>query len=107
MILKTIFLGLESGGKSIVIMNGDDAERLGVLSLGRVAIRFNGEVKTAIVHKSSKLADPGTIGVCKKVWSDLGLSEGSEVVVEAAPFPNSLYFIRNKLNGRKLGRDEM
>ena len=107
MILKTIFLGLEAGGKSIVILNLDDAERLGVLSLGRVTIRFDEVEKTAIVHTSSKLIDSGRIGVCKKVWSDLGLSEGSEVEVEAAPFPDSLYFIRNKLNGRKLAHDEI
>jgi len=107
MILKTIFLGLEAGGKSVVIMNGDDAERLGVLSLGRVTVRFDRVVKTAIVNTSTEMISPGRIGVCKKVWRGLGLAEGSEVEVEAAAFPDSLYFIRNKLAGRKLGSDEM
>lgn len=107
MILKTIFLGLEAGGKSVVIMNGDDAERLGVLALGRVKVRADGMVKTAIVNTSTEMIAPGRIGVCKRVWEGLGLADGSEVDVEVAAFPDSIYFIRNKLNGRKLAFDEV
>jgi len=39
--LKTRFLDLEAGAKSVVLLNTDDAENLGVLSLGRVKVRFN------------------------------------------------------------------
>ena len=105
--LKTIFLGLEAGGRSVVIMNGDDAERLGVLALGRVTVRLDGMVKTAIVNTSTEMIQPGKIGVCKRVWEGLGLADGSEVEVEVAPFPDSIYFIRNKLDGRKLAFDEV
>ena len=105
--LKTIFLGLEAGGRSVVIMNGDDAERLGVLALGRVTVRLDGIVKTAIVNTSTEMIEPGRIGVCKRVWEGLGLADGSEVEVEVAPFPDSIYFIRNKLDGRKLAFDEV
>lgn len=107
MILKAVFLGLEAGGKSVVIMNEDDAERLGVLSLGRVMVRFDQVVKTAIVSTSSEMISPGRIGVCKKVWWGLGLADGSEVEVEVAAFPDSIYFVRNKLAGRKLTYEEI
>ena len=88
-------------------MNVQDAERLGVLSLARITIRFNGVEQAAIVHSSTELMQPGCIGVCRKVWTGLGLKEGLDVEVEIATFPDSLYFIRNKLNGRKLAYDEI
>jgi len=95
-------LGLEMGGKAVAIMNSQDAERLGVLGLARISIRFGMVEHTAIVHTSPDLIHPGHIGIGKKAWIELDLTEGLNVEVEAAPFPASLFFIRNKLNGRKL-----
>jgi hypothetical protein len=66
MILKAVFLGLEAGGKAVAAMNLQDAERLGVLSLARITIRFNGVEQAAIVHSSTELMQPGCIGVCRK-----------------------------------------
>jgi AMP phosphorylase len=102
MILKAVLLGLEMGGKAVAIMNSQDAERLGVLGLARVTIRIGLAEQTAIVHTSLDLIHPGHIGIGKKTWIGLGLMDGSDVEVEAAPFPASLLFIRNKLRGRKL-----
>ena len=100
MMLKAVFLGLEAGGKSIAIMNAQDAERLGVLSLARITIRFDDLDRTAIVHTTTDLMPSGCIGLFKKVWASLGLVEGLDVDVDIAPFPASLLFIRrhNLLN---------
>ncbi len=92
MILKAVFLGLEAGGKAVAAMNVQDAERLGVLSLARITIRFNGVEQAAIVHSSTELMQPGCIGVCRKVWTGLGLKEGLDVEVEIATFPDSHSF---------------
>lgn len=106
-ILKAMQLGLEMGGKAVAIMNSQDAERLGVLGLARITIRFGMVEHTAIVHTSPDLIYPGHIGIGKKAWIELGLAEGLNVEVEAAPFPASLFFIRNKLSGRKLVNEEI
>jgi len=105
--LKTVLLGLEAGGKAVAVLNAQDAERLGALSLARITIRTDKVERTAIVHTSTDLIHPGFIGVCKKVWTGLGLEEGADVEVSVAPFPSSLLFIRNKLRGRKLVYDEI
>ena len=107
MILKAVLLGLEMGGKAVAIMNSQDAERLGVLGLARIMIQVGKEEQTAIVHTSTDLIHPGHIGISKKNWIDLGLMEGLDVEVDVAPFPASLFFIRNKLRGRKLVHDEI
>ncbi len=105
--LKVKFLGLEAGGKSVVVLNREDAEDLGVSSLGRVKVRSEREDLTAIVNTAAKLIPEGFIGVYEEVRNSLNLEEGFEVDVEIAPFPTSVYFIRNKLRGIKLAYEEI
>ena len=105
--LKARFLELEAGGKSIVVLNKEDAEDLGVSSLGRVRVKINRRVVTAIVNTTTKFVSAGGIGVYDEVKKSLNLTEGVDVEVAFAPFPTSLHFVRNKLRGRKLAYGEI
>jgi AMP phosphorylase len=105
--LKTKFLGLETGGKPIVILNKEDADDLGIRSLGRVVVRQNKKQLTAIVDITTKIISKGSIGISEQVKNSLNLKENTEVEVEVAKFPNSLQFIINKLKGRKLSYEEI
>ncbi|MCU0637239.1 MAG: AMP phosphorylase [Methanothrix sp.] len=105
--LKARLLGLEAGGKAVAMMNAQDAEMLGVLSMARIQIRFDQVERTAIVHTSTDLIAAGCIGVCKKVWSGLGLKPDMDVEATLAPFPASLLFVRNKLRGKRLAYEEI
>ncbi len=106
MILKAKFLGLEAGGKPIVVLNKDDAEELGLKSLSRVYLRANKKELIAILNTSKFLAK-GIVGVYEEVVGGLQIKEGSEVDVEVARYPNSLNFIKNKLKKVKLSYDEI
>jgi len=105
--LNVKFLGLEAGGKSVVVLNREDAEDLSISSLGRVRIRNDGKEVIAIVNTATKLIEKGTIGLYEEVKNALGLEEGKVVDVEIAPLPASLFFIRNKLRNRKLTYEEI
>ena len=100
--LKAKILGLEAGGKSVVVLNKEDAEDLSVSSLERVRIVKDNKESIAIVNTATKLIERGTIGVYEEVRTALGLEGEEEVEVEIAPLPSSVYFIRNKLRQRKL-----
>ncbi|MEM2082438.1 MAG: AMP phosphorylase [Candidatus Bathyarchaeia archaeon] len=105
--LKAKPLGLDSGGKSVVVLNKDDASDMGVLALGRVRVGFGGKELTAIVNTTTALIGSGYVGVCEEVRRALGVSEGVELEVEPTPPPKSLHSIRNKLRGRKLAYGEL
>lgn len=105
--LKAKFLGLESGGKSVVVLNKEDAEDLAVTGLSRVRVGSGKEDLVAIVNTTSGLIEKGTIGLYEEIRTRLSLKEGSEVEVEIAPFPTSVHSIRNKLRGRKLTYEEI
>jgi len=100
--LKAKILGLEAGGKSVVVLNKEDAEDLSVSSLERVRIVKDNKESIAIVNTATKLIERGTIGLYEEVRTALGLEGEEEVEVEIAPLPSSVYFIRNKLRQRKL-----
>jgi AMP phosphorylase len=105
--LKAKILGLEAGGKFIVVLNRDDADDLSVSSLDRVRIRGRYSEVIAIVNIATKLIQKGMVGVYEEVRNSLDLKEGAAVDVEIAPLPASVYFIRNKLNRRKLAYEEI
>ena len=100
-------LDLEAGGKFIVVLNRDDAEDLGVSALSRVKVSAAGRELTAIVNVAIESIGRGYIGVYNEVKKYLNLREGDTVDVEAAHFPLSVYYIRNKLSGRKLAYEEI
>jgi AMP phosphorylase len=105
--LKAKFLGLETGGKPIVILNKEDAEDLGIRSLGRVRLQHGKKELTAIVNITTKVVEKKYIGVSEEVKNSLGLKENVGIDVEVAKFPSSLQHIRNKLKGRKLVYEEI
>ncbi len=105
--LKTKMLGLEAGGKFIVVLNREDAEDISVSSLDRVRIKGRSGEVIAIVNITTKLIEEGTVGIYEEVKNSLDLKEGAKVDVEIAPLPTSVYYIRNKLNRRKLTYEEI
>lgn len=104
--LKAKLIHLDAGGKWIVILNDDDAEELGVRSLGRIKLRKDKQELTAIVNTTSRIVPKGSIGIYDETQARLRLQEGDEVDVELSSPPNSLNYIRNRLRGRKLSRQE-
>ena len=104
--LRVKLAGFSTGGKSIVVLNKEDAEDLGIRSSGRVVIKSGKNEFTAIVNISTTLIKKGEIGICEEL-NHMRLKENKEVIVEVATYPDSLQFIKNKLRGRKLAFEEI
>lgn len=98
-------LGIDSGGKHIVFLSKADADELGVSASGRVRLNSKKDL-TAIVNVSESIKK-GHIGISDEVKKTLSLKQNSRINVEISPFPKSLQFIRNKLNGKKLLYEEL
>lgn len=103
--LQVDVLGIESGGKPIIFLNKSDADEIGVTASGRVSLRAKKEI-TAIVNISTKTVKKGHIGISEEV-RDLFGAAPHKLDVEISVFPKSLQFIRNKIEGKKLLKDEI
>jgi AMP phosphorylase len=106
MLLKAKNLKVYAGGKRIVILNEDDAEKLGTRMLTRVKIEYKNKSITAIPNVTKTLVEKGFIGLYEEVSSALKIKDNEEVNVSIAPYPESLNFIKKKLRGRKLEYEE-
>ncbi|MEM2786422.1 MAG: thymidine phosphorylase, partial [Candidatus Nitrosotenuis sp.] len=103
--LKVDVLGIDAGGKPIVFLNKADADEIGVAASGRVSLKAKKEV-TAIVNVSTKTVKKGHVGISEEIRQLFGVAPHT-VDVEISAFPRSLQFIRNKLDGKKLTKQEI
>ena len=100
--LKVRKLDIESGGLMVVLLNKSDADDLGVHSSDRIVIT---EKKTlsAIVDITHTVVKKGEVGM----FSGVEIPEGAEVMVEAAERPAAIDYIKKRLLGQNLNRDEI
>ncbi len=106
MLLKARFLKIEAE-KPIVILNRDDAEDLGIRALERIELRFRGKKAIAITNLAEKIIKKGEIGLYMEITKHLDVIPGDKISVTIANSPKSLEFIRKKLNGQTLQRNEI
>ncbi|KAB1191975.1 AMP phosphorylase [Haloferax sp. MBLA0076] len=85
-----------------VILNESDAAELGVHALERIQLRHDNRTTIGIVELTDELVSEGTLGVTRR----LGHIDGT-IDVSVAPQPNSVYYIRKKLNDIELERHEL
>lgn len=86
----------------ITLLNRADAEEIGVRPLDRIQIQTDGEMKIGIVDITDELVAPGELGVTKRLSY---LSGAVEVTI--APKPDSVRYIKQKLDDEELERDEL
>lgn len=90
-----------------VIMTKSDADEIGVFEGDRVRILFGRKSSTATVQIALGFLERGVIGVCLNCAENLGIEDGEEIEVLPVPKPASFEYIRKKLEGKKLTREEI
>ena len=95
-------------GTREVLLNIDDARGIGVLAGDRVHIlnQKTGVSIAAFVDTTTSIVSQGVVGIYRITNDKLGVEEGSPVEVRLAERPTSLQFIRKKMDGARLNKDE-
>lgn len=91
-----------------VLLNRADARSIGVLDGDRVQVinSKNRVSVAAFVDTTSTIARQGTVGVYRITNERLNIEDGEEVDVWEAGRPASLDFIKKKMDGGKLSKEE-
>jgi len=105
--MKVRILDLDAGGKTIVVLNEQDARDLGVYSLDRVIITTEKDSLTAVVNTSDRFIPQGQIAVFDEVREGLCLTAGQDVQVLPRGGLQSKRYIRRKVNGAELTAGEI
>ncbi|MEM3811996.1 MAG: thymidine phosphorylase, partial [Thermoplasmata archaeon] len=104
--LKVRELDLESG-KNTVLLSDEDCRQLGVFPHDRVKIYYKDKSVTAIVNTSNSMINRGEIGIFTGTCEILGVKSYDSIQIEQTLKPESLEFIKKKMQGLKLSKEEI
>lgn len=89
-------------GDYVVVLNKNDAERLGLRSQSRVKVSKGNKKVTAIIETSKSLVEEGSIGLLQKVYEKLNAEAGDTLEIVQTGRPESIEHIKEKLEGKEL-----
>lgn len=107
--MKVVDLDIASGGPLVVVVNYKDAQDLGLHHGDRIGInrgRFHAHAIVDIAE-SSRTVKSGSIGLFEEVIDKLKARNGSDVNIKIERKPESLVYIKKKLDGYDLNNREM
>ncbi|MBS3113897.1 AMP phosphorylase [Candidatus Woesearchaeota archaeon] len=107
--LKVKDIDIASGGPLIAVMNHEDAAMLDLHVMDRIKIKKGEKIETVVVDiaQSKKIVPKGRLGVFEEVISSLKLKNNDNVEISIARKPLSLEYIKKKLDGQKLAKEEI
>ncbi|MBI4440105.1 AMP phosphorylase [Candidatus Woesearchaeota archaeon] len=107
--LKVKDMDIATGGPLVVILNKVDAHRYDLHNLDRI-IASNGRKKATVIldiAESEKAVPSGRIGLFEEVLAVLGAKSNDTVRIKVSRKPDSVSFIRSKLDGKTLNPEEI
>ncbi len=104
--LKVKRIDIEVGGYE-VILNEEDAKELGLHPQDRAKIGIKGYLITGIVNISQSMIKKGEIGMFVEISEKLNVKNGDVVKITPTTRPNSVEYIKKKIYGSKLTKDEI
>jgi len=99
-------IDLEVGGKNVVIMNKEDLESLGLHSLDRIRINYNGKDLTSIVDETSKFTIKGEVITNDEVTKFFDIKGGEHLEILPENGLKSVVYIKQKICGCRLNYEE-
>lgn len=102
--LKVKDVDIATGGIHIAVLNENDARILDLHPIDRILIKKGKRETTAVLNiaESEKAIPKGRIGLMEEVLKKIKAREGSEVEIKLADKPESIQYIKEKLDGKRL-----
>src|SRR5574342_222959 len=107
--LRVKDMDIATGDVQVVILNEKDAHELDLHHMDRIVLKRNSKKTVAIldIAESKKAVPPGSIGLFEEVLDALHAKGGDVVRIEPADKPESVIYIRRKLDGNRLTSKEL
>ncbi len=94
-------------GKRSVIINEEDAQKIGIELNDRVKVTSESKSSTCIVETTKSLVPQGIIGIYEDLSEILEIKDGDVIYVQYEQTPLAVEYIRKKVKGEKLSENEI
>lgn len=107
--LRVKDMDIATGGIQIAIVNQKDARALDLHHMDRIEIKLKKRKTVAMIDigESKRAVPKGSIGLFEETLAALGAKNGSNVTISIAQKPQSVAFIKKKLDGVRLNQKEL
>jgi AMP phosphorylase len=106
MILKAKHIDMDAG-EFTAVLHDDDCWELGVREQDRVKIKHERNEITAILQTTDTVVSPGEVGLLGRAFHAMKVKPQEKVEVICTPRPESVGYIKKKMNGEELTADEI
>ncbi len=96
-----------SAGIPVAMLNEKTAEKMGAHLLDRILIKKNSKEIITIVDTIGNLVKENEIAVSSEIKEILNLNSEDKVEISLAPPPKSMSFIKDKLEGKTLSKNQI
>lgn len=102
-------MDIATGDIQIVILNEKDAHELDLHMMDRIVVSCKGKKTIAIldIAESKKAVPPGKIGMFEETLDALNAKNGDPVTIDIADKPESITYIKKKMDGGRLTPKEI
>ncbi len=104
--LKAKYVDVETG-ETTALLHIDDAQDMALREQDRVRILHEGRAVIAIVNTSDTVIDRGDVGLLGRAFKFIGPEPGESIEVNPATRPESVDYIRKKMDGGELSTEEI
>ena len=104
--LKAKYIDMDTG-EITALLRTEDCFEIGVHEGGRVKVKHEGSTVTAIVQTTESVLKEGEIGLLGKAFAFIGPEKGELLDVMSTGKPESVEFIKKKMDGLELSTEEI
>jgi len=104
--LKVKYFDIEAG-KQIAVLNEYEATEMDMFLSDRIGLKYNSKDITVIVDTSKTIVGRGEVGLYYEAAKALGLKGGETIEIKHRPTPESIEYIKKKMDRRSLSPEEI
>jgi AMP phosphorylase len=104
--LTAKYIDMESA-EFTAVLHTEDAREIGVREQDRVRIKHERSSAVTVVQTTDTVVKKGDVGILGKAWSALGPDPDELIEVVATSKPESIEFIKKKMDGKTLTTEEI
>ena len=104
--LTAKYIDMESA-EFTAVLHMEDAREIGVREQDRVRIKHERSSAVTVVQTTDTVVKKGDVGILGKAWTALGPDPDELIEVVATSKPESIEFIKKKMNGKALATEEI
>jgi len=104
--LRAKYIDMETG-EYTALLHVDDCLELGIREQDRVRVKHERSAIVTIVQTTDSVVSKGEVGILGRAWADLGPEPGEMVDVVVPDTPQSIDYIKKKMQGQELSSEEI